>query len=72
MTGGQEVASSSLVTPTTGEPPEPVRVSHFVEREFFISRVNGASYLLPLSSNGNVESDPRIDLVRGFFCLCSH
>ena len=60
-----------LAVSATGEAPEPVRVSHFVEREFFISRVNGASYLLSLSSNGNVASNPRIDLVRGFFCLCS-
>ncbi len=30
---------SSHFIRTTGEPPELVRVSHFVEREFFISRV---------------------------------
>ena len=28
----------------TGEPPEPVRVSLFVGREFFIFLVNGASF----------------------------
>ncbi len=42
--------TSFLLGIYTGEPPEPVRVSHFVEREFFISRVSGATFLLALLS----------------------
>ena len=54
-----KIVGSNPITHPTGEPPEPVRVSYFVEREFFVSRVSGTSFLLPLSSNGDVASGPR-------------
>lgn len=53
------LSGSKILPLSTGEPPEPVRVSHFVERELFISRVSGTSFLLPLSSNGDVAFNLR-------------
>ncbi len=54
--------ASFLLGISTGEPPELVRILHFVECEFFIFRVIGTSFLLPLSKcNGDAVSGTVFD-----------
>lgn len=67
LTGGQEVASSSLVTPTSGESPHTVRLRQVCRRWISLLSRNCTSSF-PYSKHSELDK-PLSGL---FFCFCRH